>query len=205
MKKNYYFVVGIMFFALMAMFGVKKDTEARIIYTTDDHTNAVVEKVIKNCTNESMSKEEKLRCVYYFMVHNMRYSWSTGSTKIHVSEKDIKKTKALGKKLKVKYSREFRNRYKNVRTLQGTCYGMAKVFCIYANHLGFTAHMCHGTHVTGGHGSDHYWCYVVIHGEKKYFDVQYANRCYKRNSSSGEVESCYMASKGDRYWRKHYH
>lgn len=183
----------------------KKKKGPKVIYTTDAHTNAVAEKIINSCTNASMSKEEKLRAVYYFLVRNMRYSWSTGSTKIKVSSKDIKETKKKAKKMNVTYSREFRNRYKNVRTLQGTCYGMNKVFCILANHLGYKAHMCHGQHVTGGSSSSHYWCYVVVKGHKKYFDVQYANRCYHRNNNSAEVESCYMGSRGDSYWRKHYH
>jgi hypothetical protein len=190
---------------MLFLFAFAVKTDAKVIYTTDAKTNAVAEKIINSCTNDSMSKEEKLRAVYYYLVRNMRYSWSTGSAKIKVSKKEIKETKKKAKRLKASYSREFRNRFKNVASLQGTCYGQNKVFCILANHLGYKAHMCHGQHVTGGSSSDHYWCYVVIKGQKRYFDVQYANRCYHRNSNSAEVECCYMGSRRDRYWRAHYY
>jgi transglutaminase/protease-like cytokinesis protein 3 len=206
MKKRIFLSIWTSLFSLFLILGVGVKTQAKVIYTTDPQTDAVAEKIIQSCSDDSMTREEKLRAVYYYLVRNMRYSWSTGSTKIHVSKKEIKKSKKMARTLKVKRSREFRNRFKNVRTLQGTCYGQAKVFCILANHLGYTAHMCHGTHVTGGGScrSSHYWCYVVIKGKKKYFDVQYANRCYHRNHNSTEVESCYMASRNNKYWREHY-
>lgn len=204
MKKNSILIMCLPILCMLLLFSLGVKSDAKVIYTTNARTNAAAEKIINSCTNDSMSKEEKLRAVYYYLVKNMRYSWSTGSTKVKVSKKDIKETKKKAKALKVSYSREFRNRYKNVSTLQGTCYGMSKVFCILANHLGYKAHMCHGQHVTGGSSSSHYWCYVVVNGKKKYFDVQYANRCYHRNSNSAEIESCFMANRGSKYWRNHY-
>ena len=190
---------------MLLLLAVNVDTHAKAIYTTNEKTNAVAEKIINSCTNDEMSKEEKLRNVFYYLVSNMRYSWSTGSARIKVTKKEVKATKKKAKAMKVSYSSEFHNRYKNVASLQGTCYGMAKVFCILANHLGYKAHVVHGRHVTGGHSSSHYWCYVIVKGEKKYFDVQYANRCYKRNSHSSEIEGCFMADSSDSYWRAHYH
>ncbi|GEM_PF-2973852 len=206
MKKNYLLLILSLVFTFSLLFAGKANAEAKLIYTTDARTNAVAEKIIQRCSDEDMTQEEKLRRIYMYLVHHMRYSWSTGSTKVHVSKKEINKTKAKAAVLGVSYSSEFRNRYKNVRTLQGTCYGMSKVFCILANHIGYEAHMCHGTHVTGGgsHRSSHYWCYVRINGEKRYFDVQYANRCYHRNRNSSEVEACYKSKKHAKYWRRHY-
>ena len=204
MKRKILVMICSLLLCMAAFFGFGHDADARIIYTTNDKTNAVAEKIIKRCTNDKMTQEQKLKAVYEYLVRNMRYSWSTGRTRIKVTKKEIAQTKALGKKLKVARSREFKNRFKNVATLQGTCYGQNKVFCILANHLGYTAHMVHGTHVTAAGHSDHYWCYLYIKGKKRYFDVQAANRTYKHNKHSKELKVLYMGSKKSRYWRKHY-
>lgn len=209
MKKKFYLFAILTLFCLMPLVAHKTDASAKIIYTTSTKVNAAADKIIKKVSSEEMTKEQKLRQVYVYLVKTMRYSYRTGHKRVHVSAKDLAETKAIQRELEragqISYSSKFRNRYANVLSLQGTCYGMSKVFCILANHLGFKANMVHGKYVTsGGRRSDHYWCYVYINGHKRYFDVQIANYYWKKHRTMKYAEMFYARSKSAKGWRKHH-
>lgn len=180
-------------------------TQAKVIYTTDIMTDAAAEKIIRKCTDESMTKEQKLRRVYVYLVKNMTHSYSQGSIKIKVSHKDIKKMKAQIKALKkekmISFSSDYRKRYRSVRSLRGTCYGQSMAFNIIANHLGFKTKLCHGRY---NHNS-HYWSRIIINGKKRYFDVDIANYYWKRRHSMSKVNFYYNKAYDSRDWRRNHH
>ena len=187
--------------------GVK--AEAKSIYTKSRVTDAAVEKILAKCTNDSMTNEEKLEKVYIYLVKHMKYSHRKGKIRIKVSSADKKAVNEKISELKaaksISFSSKFKRRYKNVRTLQGTCYDMSAVFCICANHLGFKAGLHHGRYVRGnGSTCEHWWNYVTINGKKKWFDVQAANASWKGHHSNKAIMNFYNKSKGSKAWRKHH-
>lgn len=178
-------------------------TKAKAIYTRSAKINAAVELILDKCTIEGMSKEQKLKAVYLYLVYNMKYTHGHKSVKIHVKKKHLKMVKAQTKELKkakrVKFSSKFKHRYRNVLTMSGTCFDMSAVFCIIANHLGYKAGLCSGSYISSGGGScEHWWNYVVVEGEKRYFDVQAAN-AMKRSKYK-----YFNKKKNSRIWRKHH-
>ena len=175
MKKKCSLLLLSFVLSLVALFGIKSKTEAKVIYTTNERVNAAAEKIIRSCTNDKMTDDQKLYAVYMYLVKNMRFSYSNGRTRLKVTAQDIKNVRAAEQELTLKknisYSNKYHRRYKCVTSLQGTCYGMSMVFNILANHMGYSAGVVHGKHVTH-HVSDHYWSYLVINGEKRYFSAK---------------------------------
>lgn len=209
MKKKFYLFAIVTLFCMMPLLTHKTEASAKVIYTTSTKVNAAAEKIINKVSTEEMTKEQKLREVYVYLVKNMRYSYRTGHKRIKVTAKDLAEIRAKQKELEktgdISYSSKFRNRFANVLTMQGTCYGMSKVFCILANHLGFKAKMVHGKYVTsGGRRNDHYWCYVYINGKKRYFDVQIGNYYWKKHRTMKYAEMFYAKAKSAKSWRKHH-
>ncbi len=180
-------------------------THAKVIYTTDIMTDAAAEKIIKKCTTPEMTKEQKLRQVYLYLVKNMTHSYSQGSIKIHVSRKDIKnmraQIKSLKKEKRISFSSSYRKRYRSVRSLRGTCYGQSMAFNIIANHLGFKTKLCHGRY----NSNSHYWSRIIINGKKRYFDVDIANYYWKRRHSMERVNFYYNKAYNSRAWRRNHH
>ena len=173
------------------------------IYTNNAEIDAAVEIILDRCTSPEMTKKEKLREAYVYLVNHMHYTHSRGSVKIHVSKKKKREvrqeTKALKKERKTHFSSKFRSRYRHVLTMSGTCYDMSAVFCIVANHIGYDAGLCSGRYVrSNGSSCEHWWNYVRIDGEKRYFDVQAAN------AMKGKKFSYYCKRGSSRTWRKHH-
>lgn len=204
MNRRFLLTITSLILLTISLVCVKADTNAKVIYTSSVRIDAAAEKIINSCTTPEMTKEQKLRQAYLYLVKNMTHSWSYGSTKIKVSAKDIKEIKKkraqLKKEKKIVFSSKFRRRYKSLLTLHGTCYGQSMAFCILANHLGYTARMCHGTF----NGNEHFWNYVVIDGKRKYFDVDIANYYWKRSKSMAKVNFFYCKNKGSREWRRNH-
>lgn len=181
--------------------------EAKRIYTGNNKIDAACEIILQRCTNPKMTSKQKLKAVYEYLVKNMKYSHSDGHTRIHVKKAHVKAVKkqkvVLAYYKQLKYSKKFRSRYRNLITLQGTCYDMSAVFCIMANHLGYRAGLCSGRYVRGnGSSCEHWWNYVVISGQKKYFDVQAANACWKGHHKMNV--SYYCQSSGSHAWSRHH-
>ncbi|MBR0381509.1 MAG: hypothetical protein IJH71_03625 [Eubacterium sp.] len=200
-------ILAIAFMLFSPLFGLK--AEAKSIYTKSRVTDAAVEKILAKCTNESMTNEQKLEKVYIYLVKHMKYSHKKGKIRIKVSSADQKAVNAKIAELKaaksISFSSKFKKRYKNVRTMQGTCYDMSAVFCIIANHLGYKAGLHHGRYVRGNRSTcEHWWNYVVINGQKKWFDVQAANASWKGHHSTKAIMKFYKKSKGSKDWKKHH-
>lgn len=199
-----YFLAAVMFFMILAAPFTTLRTQARKpIYTRNAEINAAVEIILNRCTTPEMTRKQKLRAVYVYLVKHMHYTHSRGSVKIHVGKKKRKamrvQTKALHKEHKIHYTSKFRSRYRHVLTMSGTCYDMSAVFCIFANRLGYDAGLCSGRYVrSNGSSCEHWWNYVRINGKKKYFDVQAAN------AMKGKKFSYYCKSRSSRVWRKHH-
>ena len=185
------------------IFSLKIQAQKKAIYTRDPKINAAVEIILSRCTRPGMTKKQRLRAAYVYLVNHMHYTHSSGSVKIHVSKKKIramrKAAKALRREKKIVYSSKFRGRYRHVLTMSGTCYDMSAVFCIVANHIGYKAGLCSGRYIrSSGSSCEHWWNYVTIRGKKKYFDIQAAN-AMKRNKFS-----YYCKDRSSRVWRKHH-
>ena len=188
---------------LLAALSLSLKVDAKQIFTKDDEVNAAVGIILDRCTTPGMTKKEKLRESYLYLVENMKYTHGHRSKKIHVSKKQLramkKKTNELKEKNEVKFSSKFRSRYRHVLTLSGTCYDMSAVFCIVANHIGYKAGLCSGEYVrSNGSSVEHWWNYVKINGEKRYFDVQAANAMKRKKFSY------YCKKKNSKTWKKHH-
>ncbi|MDD7113639.1 MAG: transglutaminase domain-containing protein [Lachnospiraceae bacterium] len=183
--------------------------EAKKIYTGNARVDCAAEKIIKRCTKPGMSRRQKLKSVYTYLVKAMRYSHSTGHTRVHVIKKEIRKYRKSSVMMlsskKIRYSSQFASDYANLLTLQGTCKDMSGVFCILANHLGYRAGYARGRYVrSNGSSTEHWWNYVVIDGKRYYCDVQAANDSWDRHHSMSAVRSFYLRDKKSRGWRKHH-
>ena len=206
MKKLRKYSLAVILFAMLVIipfFSLETHAQIIAIYTRDPKINAAVEIILSRCTTPEMTKKQKLRAAYVYLVKHMRYTHSRGSIKIHVSKKKIKAmkaaSKALKKEKKIVYSSKFRSRYRHVLTMSGTCYDMSAVFCIVANHIGYKAGLCSGRYIrSSGSSCEHWWNYVTIRGKRKYFDVQAAN------AMKGKKFSYYCKSKSSRVWRRHH-
>ena len=201
-------IIQAMIFCVLLMMPVAT-AHGKSIYTNNTKIDTAADKIIRKCTTKGMTKEQKLKAVYIYLVKHMHYSHSRGHVRVKVSKKDIRAMKSQKKLLvksnKVKYSSKFRRRYHNLLTMQGTCYDMSAVFCILANHLGYSAGLNSGRYVRGnGSTCEHWWNHVVIKGKTRYFDVQAANDSWKRHHSMGAVMGFYKKAKGSRSWRKHH-
>lgn len=195
--------------AVLMIFSCSVGTQARAIYTNNTKIDATAEKVIRRCTTDKMTSEQKLKAVYLYLVKNMHYSHSRGHVRIKVTAKDIKimkeQRKLLRQKRNITYNSSFKRRYRNLLTMQGTCYDMSAVMCILANHLGYRAGLNSGEYVRrNGSTCEHWWNHVVIKGHKKYFDVQAANHNWKKHHSMKNALNYYCKGKGSRIWRKHH-
>ncbi|MEE1228007.1 MAG: hypothetical protein U0K57_03480 [Lachnospiraceae bacterium] len=200
------------FFAVFSIsflsFG-RTEAAAKKIYTPRHEINAAADKIINRATTPDMTKEQKLKAVYVYLVKNMHYSHSAGPVRVKVSKQDKKRARQELKQLKsvnaLSVSTKFRRRYRNVLTLQGTCYDMSAVYCVVANHLGYKAGLDSGRYVRGnGSTCEHWWNYVTINGHRRYFDVQAANASWKSHHNQKAIFAFYNKSKGERVWRKHH-
>ena len=196
-------IIFMILFVLSVTPLISLKAQAKAIYTKDATINAAVEIVLGRCTKEGMTRKQKLRAAYVYLVKHMHYTHGRGSVKIKVHRKQVKamrvQTRAMKKEKKVHFSSRFRSRYRHLLTMSGTCYDMSAVFCIIANHLGYRAGLCSGRYVrSNGSSCEHWWNYVVINGSRRYFDVQAAN-AMKRNKWA-----YYCKKRSSGVWRRHH-
>ncbi len=208
-KKIVFHVLILVGLSVAAFGGAKMNAEAKVIYTTSSKVNAAAAKIIRKASKEGMTNEEKLYSTYVYLVKHMHYSHSKGPVRVKVTKADKAYLKTqvqtLGVSEKIVYSSQFKKRYSNVLTLQGTCYDMSMVYCIIANQLGYKAGMCSGRYVRGnGSTCEHWWNYVVVNGKKKYFDVQAANASWKSHHSIKAINKFYKKNKSDKVWKRHH-
>ena len=180
--------------------------EAKAIYTGNRKVDCAVETIIHRASKKGMSREQKLKACYIYLVKHMTYSHSGGRVRIKPSkaEKKLykKNLKALKANKKIRYSRQFRGDWQNVLTMRGTCKDMSGVMCILANHLGFNAGYKTGRYVrSNGSSVEHWWNWVNVNGKRLYCDVQAVN---DGGHSMGRMNSYYLKSYGNRNWRRHH-
>lgn len=205
-KKKLLTAAAVLLFSF-SLFGVK--VEAKRIYTGNVRVDAAAEKIIRKCTRPEMSRKKKLRSVYTYLVKHMSYSRRPGRVRVKVTPQQKKRWKAQEKQLrrkgKVRYSGKFSSVYDNLLTLQGTCKDMSGVMCIMANHLGYKAGYHVGRYVrSNGHSSPHWWNYVIVNGQRRYFDVQAANHSWSKHHSMAAVRSFGLRRGNSRGWRRHH-
>ncbi|MBR5046849.1 MAG: transglutaminase domain-containing protein [Eubacterium sp.] len=205
-KKRIHRLLYIMLLSFCFLAFARVNLQAKAIYTGNHKIDCAAEAIIRRASKKTMSREQKLKACYYYLVKNMRYSHSGGSVKINPTkaEKKLyqKNYKELKDSKKIRFSNKFRGDWYNLLTMRGTCKDMSGVMCIIANHLGFNAGYKTGRYVrSNGSSVEHWWNWIVVNGKRLYCDVQAAN---DGGHSIGRMNSYYLKSYGDRNWRRHH-
>ena len=192
--------------AFMCLSFFRVNSEAKAIFTGNSGIDCAAEAIISRASKEGMSKKEKLKACYTYIVKNMHYSHRNGRVRIKPTKAEKKaykmKLKFLKASKKITYSRKFKGDWRNLLTMKGTCKDMSGVMCILANHLGYKAGYKTGRFVrNNGSSVEHWWNWIRVGGKKLYCDVQAANfgRYSKRRANS-----YYLKSNGNRHWRRHH-
>ena len=206
-KRKKLLMLFVIMMCCLPMLGLK--AEAKKIYTGNTKVDCAAEKIIQSCTKPGMSRRQKLKRVYLYLVKHMKYTRSRGPVRVKVTKKEMKafrkETAALRAAGKVRYSSKFSTIYDNLLTLRGKCKDMSGAFCILANHLGYRAGYTTGRYVrSNGISSPHWWNYVIVDGKKYYCDVQAANCSWEKHHSVKAVEKYYLKTKNSRAWRAHH-
>ena len=167
LKRLIFTIMLVLCFASASNLHVK----AKAIYTGNKKVDCAVEAIIRRASKKGMSREQKLKACYIYLVKHMTYSHSGGRVRIKPgkAERQLykKNLQALKVNKKIRYSRKFRGDWQNVLTMRGTCKDMSGVMCIIANHLGFNAGYKTGRYVrSNGSSVEHWWNWINVNGKR---------------------------------------
>lgn len=190
-------------FVMLLLPMCKADVQAKVILTGNKKIDMAAEYIIQRVSKPNMTRRQKLKACYSFLVNKMTYTHGRGHVRIKLNKKQKKASAQALKEMKkkgVKYSSKFRGDYRNLLTLSGTCKDMSGVMCILANHLGYRAGYVSGRYVrSNGSSVEHWWNWISIKGKKYYCDVQAANDISKKHKYKW-----YLKTRSNSYWRRHH-
>ena len=153
------------------------------VKTHDPELDSLISSIINSVTTSSMTKAEKLKACYDYLIYNCTYGYPSGL-------------------YKGKYSVVYSSRYDQsvynygkdtLNTKIGTCMGINSAFCLLARRLGFEA-VLEGGHICS---LGHYWVNIKLSGQWYLFDPQVEQSCYIATGYSYIANWCWCE---DLYW-----
>ncbi|MDO4458619.1 MAG: transglutaminase domain-containing protein [Clostridia bacterium] len=152
--------------------------------TGDPELDALVKKIIDSVTTGSMTKAEKLKACYDYLINNFTF----GFPDTYYGKYTVYHKNSLDSKI-------YRNGKDSLFRNKGTCYGFSCAFTILARRLGFKAVIQEGgiVYTDSLEYQQHYWVNIKLGSKWYLFDPQ-VEQCCKNSAWDGGIRNwCWVS------------
>lgn len=144
------------------LYGILDYAPCQVQGSQDTYLDTLVQELIRQATTEDMSRSQKLKACYTYMVENYAYGYNYNYS-------------YGGGSQSVAWATAF------LRDGYGACNNWSSAFVYVARALGYEADLYYGgTAASGGGSTEHYWPVIRIDGREYIFDPQVEKDMFRR-------------------------